>query len=120
MKNLRWIFAWPFLLLQVVFVLLKVLLEAGSKGLYWLSFHSTKHLYWPMVVGKRIALGLPRWKVVDLLYLGRQPITAADKAIAAADQSLAFCQCHCGRADCEYKDGYYMPKTNIAPTISAD
>lgn len=114
MSLLHWVryaLSTPLLLLQVVTVLLIGGFRRISQGAFWVSHVVlTRRVYWGVVIAKRWVEGAPRWQVHDLLAMGRQPVTAADRAVADADDRLAFVRCDCGDLDCPNRDGSYVRK----------
>lgn len=106
MKTLRSALSLPLFVLQTVFgVVMFLTAWLGQKHLLMRASRLVgDHFYWPMVVGRRIVAGRPRWEPYDL-QIGKQPRTDADRARADAHPNVSRVECFCGQPDCSARGG---------------
>jgi hypothetical protein len=105
-KHLRHVLSWPLIVLQFLVAYLFQGFGWVVRMLYRLQRGGTPHVYWPIVVAKRIVRGEHRWQVQDCLALGIQPKTDEERARADADTRLLKLSCVCGKPNCATNGAY--------------
>src|SRR5262245_31772086 len=96
MNALRWLPGFPVYLLQVAFMAIYFTLHKVSQFSVLAALFVMRRLYYPVVVLRRMIMGEPAWKVIDL-EIGQQPKTPEAMAIADADPNLMkLPSCNCG------------------------
>lgn len=80
MKTFRQVLSWPFVFIQmaVAFCVLwpmKTLANLLMRGM----LGSQRHIYYPIVVSRRVVAGEPAWQPVDAVYAGIRPRTPAQQ-----------------------------------------
>lgn len=109
MKRLRYALSIPFWMLQQLVKGFGIACYYTSRAINWLSEGCKNHVYFPIVVAKRWARGVPVWQVEDCLFGGIQPWTDHQRKIADDCPDLMRMVCTCGNPKCK-NDGRYVPR----------
>lgn len=79
-----------------------------------LNLGAQRHLWRPLTIARRWTLSRPLWQPEDTLRNPLfQPFTAAQREVAAADPRLRRVDCPCGRKNCDFPHGAYVPNVII-------
>lgn len=105
--HLRHALSWPLLVLQILAAAFFHVFGWIVRGLVRAQRGGLPHVYWPIVMARRIVRGDPRWQVQDCIKLHIQPQTDEDRARADADERLIKLECVCGQPDCA-TNGMYI------------
>jgi hypothetical protein len=104
--HLRHALSWPLLVLQFVVAALFHIFGLIVRGLVRAQLGGLPHVYWPIVMARRIVRGDPRWQVQDCIKLHIQPKTDEERARADADKRLIKLVCECERPECAVNGMY--------------
>lgn len=107
-KRLRYALSWPLIVLQFAVAFLFSGLGYMARGIMWVQRGGLPHVYWPIMLAKRVVRGELLWQVQDCVKLGIQPKTDEDRARADADERLIRLECTCGQDDCGLRGGVYL------------
>jgi hypothetical protein len=115
--RIRYALSLPLAGLQRIIVAFGWVMLAIQRVAVWINRGTKFHVFWPVVLAKRWVRGVPTWQPVDLIRGGMQPLTKAQRAVAAASDELVKIDCTCGRASCWARHGAFAPKPRFGSLV---